>query len=57
MKEKKSYIIPSADVQSLETEGLIASSPDVWNISDDPTGDDAKMSRRHKIWDNSYRGE
>lgn len=57
MKTKKPYITPSADVQRLQTEGLIASSPAQAKISDDITGDDAKMGRRHKIWDNAHLGE
>lgn len=57
MAKKKTYMIPSADVQNLVMEGMIASSPssdkDV-NISDEVTGDDALMSRRRRgIWERS----
>ena len=57
MAKKKTYVIPSADVQNLVMEGLIASSPssdkDV-NISDEVTDDDALMSRRRRgIWERS----
>lgn len=57
MAKKKTYMIPSADVQNLVMEGLIASSPssdkDV-NISDEVTDDDALMSRRRRgIWERS----
>lgn len=48
MKTKKTYIIPSAEVQNLAPEGLIANSV---LITDDTTDDDARMSRRrHSIW-------
>ena len=57
MEKKKTYMIPSADVQNLVMEGMIASSPsydkDV-NISDEVTEDDALMSRRRRgIWERS----
>ncbi len=57
MAKKKTYVIPSADVQNLVMEGMIASSPssdkDV-NISDKVTEDDALMSRRRRgIWERS----
>ena len=57
MAKKKTYMIPSADVQNLVMEGMIASSPssdkDV-NISDEVTEDDALMSRRRRgIWERS----
>ena len=57
MEKKKTYVIPSADVQNLVMEGMIASSPssdkDV-NISDKVTEDDALMSRRRRgIWERS----
>ncbi|MBQ5881152.1 MAG: hypothetical protein IIW61_06040 [Bacteroidaceae bacterium] len=57
MAKKKTYMIPSADVQNLVMEGMIASSPssdkDV-NISDKVTEDDALMSRRRRgIWERS----
>lgn len=47
MKTKNTYVIPSVEVQSLETEGLIAQSV---LITDETTDDDARMSRRHEIW-------
>ncbi|MBQ8225822.1 MAG: hypothetical protein IJZ92_00075 [Bacteroidaceae bacterium] len=47
MKTKKTYVLPSAEVQNLEPEGLIATSVLVTN---ETTEDDARMSRRHEIW-------
>lgn len=47
MTNKRTYIIPSAEVQNLETEGLIAQSILVSDVTSDA---DAKMSRRHEIW-------
>ena len=48
--DKKTYIAPSIEVVSIETESMIASSPFYINMSNAPTDSDASMA-------NGFRGD
>ena len=49
MKTKKTYVIPSAEVQNMEPEGLMITTSVI--VTNEETDDDARMSRRRQsIW-------
>ena len=53
--EKKLYIAPTKEVAELQIVEMLAASNKDFNVSDEPTDDDALMSNRHRgEWGNLW---